>query len=126
VVYIWFDALYNYVTVCQESLEFWSEECEKVHVIGKDIARFHAIYWPAMLQASGNLLPDTIVINGFFTVNGQKMSKSLGNSLDPLQLVEEYGRDALIYYLFSDIKIGSDGDFSVDRFQATRENVLKK
>lgn len=147
VVYIRFDALYNYLTVCQPTTQstaqiasqtdvqtdmlsdedsFRTEDTEKVHAIGKDIARFHAIYRPAMLQASGNLTPDHVIINGFFTVNGQKMSKSLGNTIMPLEMTQEYGRDALVYYLFSDIKIGSDGDFSIDRFHAMRENVLKK
>jgi methionyl-tRNA synthetase len=129
VVYIWFDALYNYVTVASwawSGEEWWNEHTEKIHVLGKDIAKFHAIYWPAMLHAVWLPLPDHLVINGFFTVDGQKMSKSLGNSLDPVALIDTYWRDALIYYLFSDIKVGSDGDFSVERLLATRENVLKK
>jgi len=79
-----------------------------------------------MLEASGHSRPDTEIINGYFTVDGQKMSKSLGNKIDPLGLVEEHGRDALVYYLFSDIKIGNDGDFSRERFSTTKENVLMK
>jgi methionyl-tRNA synthetase len=129
VVYIWFDALYNYVTaawLARSWQERWVSTTEKIHVLGKDISRFHAIYWPAMLQAVGLPLPDQLVINGFFTVNGQKMSKSLGNSLDPVVLLEQYWRDSLVYYLFSDIKVWSDGDFNTERLLATRENVLKK
>ncbi len=102
-----------------------SENCQKVHVIGKDIARFHAIYRPAMLMSAGYVLPDLELINGFFTVDGQKMSKSLGNSLDPVALVDAYGRDALVYYLFADIKLGSDGDFSLDRLLAQKDSNLK-
>lgn len=147
VVYIWFDALYNYLTVClhpqdftknwqsvsweDNDMIFWNNESqpalsEVTHVIGKDISRFHAVYRPAMLMSSGYKLPDSEIINWFFTVDGQKMSKSLGNKIDPLELVQEYGRDALVYYLFSDIKIGNDGDFSRERFASTKENVLMK
>jgi methionyl-tRNA synthetase len=129
VTYIWFDALYNYLTVCQEGDEaFWTNG-EVVHVIGKDIGRFHAIFRPCMLKSSGNLPKLETrkeIINGYFTVDGQKMSKSIGNVIHPLELVEEHGRDALVYYLFSDIKIGNDGDFSRERFTSTKENVLKK
>lgn len=125
-VYIWFDALYNYITSCQWWDEVYrSKDCEKVHTIGKDISRFHAIYRPAMLRSAGYDLPDMEIINGFFTVDGQKMSKSLGNSLDPLALVEEYERDALVYYLFADIHLGSDGDFSRDRLVAQKDSNLK-
>ena len=104
---------------------FWNEG-QVVHAIGKDIGRFHAIFWPAMLTSSGYKLPDQEIINGYFTVDGQKMSKTVGNVIHPLDVVEEWGRDALVYYLFSDIKIGNDGDFSRERFKDTRENVLKK
>ena len=132
VVYIRFDALYNYLTVCQYPQDFtknwqsvsWEENdmvfrhneahpemSEVIHTLGKDISRFHAIYRPAMLMSSEYKIPNTEIINWFFTVDGQKMSKSLGNKIDPLDLVNEHGRDALVYYLFSDIKIGNDGDF---------------
>jgi methionyl-tRNA synthetase len=141
VVYIRFDALYNYLTCClhpqdftnnlqsvsgeNNDMCFWND-AEVIHTIGKDISRFHAIYRPAMLMSSEHKIPNTEIINGFFTVDGQKMSKSLGNKIDPLELLEEHGRDALVYYLFSDIKIGSDGDFSRERFEVAKENVLKK
>lgn len=126
VTYIWFDALYNYLTVCQGGEEIFWQDGEVVHVIGKDIGRFHAIYRPAMLLAVGHRLPDQLIINGHFTIDGQKISKSLGNVLVPEELVTAHGRDALLYYLFSDIKIGNDGDFSQERFANTKENVLKK
>lgn len=129
VTYIWFDALYNYLTLCQwEDATFWTEG-EVVHVIGKDISRFHAIFWPAMLKSSDNLPNvDTWkeLVHGYFTVDGQKMSKTIWNVINPVELIEEYGRDALVYYFFSDIKMGNDGDFSNERFVATKENVLKK
>ena len=76
VAYVWFDALLNYVTVCQRD-GFWQEDTEKIHVLGKDISRFHAIYWPAMLESAKLPLPNKEIITGFFTVDGQKMSKSL-------------------------------------------------
>ncbi len=126
VTYIWFDALYNYLTVCQGRDESFWQDGEVVHVIGKDIGRFHAIYRPAMLMAVGHKLPDQLIINGHFTIDGQKISKSLGNVLVPEELIEAHGRDALLYYLFSDIKIGNDGDFSQERFLSTKENLLKK
>lgn len=129
VTYIWFDALYNYLTVCQgEDIGFW-EEGEVVHIIGKDIGRFHAIFWPAMLKSSDHLPRLETwkeLIHGYFTVDGQKMSKSLGNVIHPIELIEEHGRDALVYYLFSDIKLGNDGDFSRERFTSTKESILKK
>ncbi len=119
VTYVWFDALLNYITVCQWGDEaFWSTDAEKYHVLGKDIVRFHAIYWPAMLLSAGFALPNHEVVTGFLTVDGQKMWKSLGNAINPVELVEQYGRDAVVYYLLSDGTIGSDGDFSRDRFKA--------
>lgn len=79
-----------------------------------------------MLMSTGHKLPNKEVINGYFTIDGQKMSKSLGNVIEPTEMVAKHGRDALVYYLFSDIKIGNDGDFSRERFHATRDNVLLK
>ncbi len=141
VVYIRFDALYNYLTVClypqdftrnwqsvswdSNDISFWNE-WEIIHTLWKDISRFHAIFWPAMLHSSGYKQPWKEIIHWFFTVDGQKMSKSLGNKIDPLDLYAEYWRDALVYYLFSDIKIWNDGDFSKDRLTVAKENVLKK
>lgn len=126
VTYIWFDALYNYLTVCQWWDEAFWDEWEVVHILWKDISRFHAIFWPAMLMSSWNILPTREVINWFFTIDGQKMSKSLGNIFYPDELIVEHWRDALVYYLFSDIKIGNDWDFSWDRFEVTKEATLKK
>jgi methionyl-tRNA synthetase len=123
VSYVWFDALLNYVTVCQQD-GFWTKETEKIHVLGKDISRFHAIYWPAMLESAGLPMPDKEIVTGFFTVDGQKMSKSLGNVVNPVEVVEKYGRDALVFYLLYDIPIGTDGDFSWERFHNSYDAIL--
>nr|MDD3720264.1 methionine--tRNA ligase [Candidatus Gracilibacteria bacterium] len=109
VAYVWYDALFNYVTVCQNGQEdFWPAD---LHVVGKDIIRFHAIYWPAMLASAGYELPKQILTTGFFTVNGQKISKSLGNVIDPVEFSEKYSKDLLTLYLLSSFNIGQDGDF---------------
>ena len=119
VSYVWFDALFNYVTVTTPE---WSEkECSKapiwdywpadLHVVGKDIIRFHAIYWPAMLKSAGYEMPKNILTTGFMTVDWQKMSKSLGNVIDPVKYSEEYSKDMMSLYLLSAFNIGQDWDF---------------
>ncbi|QFR39372.1 methionine--tRNA ligase [Candidatus Gracilibacteria bacterium 28_42_T64] len=109
VTYVWYDALFNYLTVCQNGDEgFWPAD---LHVVGKDIIRFHAIYWPAMLISAGYELPKQILTTGFFTVDGQKISKSLGNVIDPVEFSETYSKDLLTLYLLSSFNIGQDGDF---------------
>ncbi len=109
VTYVWYDALFNYVTVCQNGDEdFWPAD---VHVVGKDIIRFHAIYWPAMLLSAGYELPKHILTTGYFTVDGQKISKSLGNVIDPVEFSETYNKDLLVLYMLSAFNIGQDGDF---------------
>ncbi|PZM83263.1 methionine--tRNA ligase [Candidatus Gracilibacteria bacterium] len=114
VTYVWYDALFNYVTICQNGDErFWPAD---LHVVGKDIIRFHAIYWPAMLMSAGYELPKQILTTGFFTVDGQKISKSLGNVIDPVEFSEKYSKDLLVLYLLSSFNIGQDGDF--DQTQA--------
>jgi methionyl-tRNA synthetase len=122
-IYVWFDALLGYVTALLEpneeaSLEnaiahFWPFD---LHVIGKDILRFHAVYWPAMLMSAGLSLPKQVFAHGFLTKDGQKMGKSLGNIIDPYQLVERYGVDAIRYYFLKGIEFGQDGDFNEQRF----------
>lgn len=109
VSYVWYDALLNYITVCQNGDEdMWPAD---LHVVWKDIVRFHAIYWPAMLMSAGYELPKNILTTWFFTVNGQKISKSLGNAIDPVKFSESYSKELLILYLFSAFNIGQDGDF---------------
>ena len=122
VMYVWFDALGNYITALDYAVNgplynyFWQDNPHRVHVIGKGINRFHTIYWPAMLLSAGAPLPTTIFIHGYITVNGQKVSKSLGNVVDPVELAGVYGTDALRYYLLREIKATEDGDFSRERF----------
>jgi methionyl-tRNA synthetase len=115
VMYVWLDALTNYITALgypDENAELWRFWPADVHFVGKDIARFHAIYWPAFLLAAGLPAPRRIFAHGWWTVEGQKMSKSLGNAIDPLVLVEEIGLDPLRYFLLREVPFGNDGDFS--------------
>jgi methionyl-tRNA synthetase len=119
-MYVWFDALNIY----QSGVGFgWDETMyEKwwpadVHVIGKGITRFHAIYWPAFLLSAGLQLPKSLFVHGYFTINGQKMSKTLGNVIDPFEMIKKYGADAVRYYLLREIPSTSDGDFSERRFK---------
>ncbi len=122
-LYVWFDALLGYVTAlldpgAQPTLEnalarWWPVN---VHLIGKDILRFHAVYWPAMLMSAGVPLPDRVFGHGYLTKDGQKMGKSLGNVLDPFDLVKQYGSDAVRYYFLKEIEFGRDGDFNHTRF----------
>ncbi|MDD3302934.1 MAG: methionine--tRNA ligase [Candidatus Gracilibacteria bacterium] len=109
VTYVWYDALFNYLTVCQNGDDdFWPAD---LHIVGKDIIRFHAIYWPAMLKSAGYDIPKQILTTGFFTIDGQKISKSLGNVIDPVEFCNKYNKDLLELYLFSSFHIGQDGDF---------------
>ncbi|MEB3306706.1 MAG: methionine--tRNA ligase [Cyanobacteriota bacterium] len=129
--YVWFDALLGYITALLEpgdppDLDIalnrgWPAS---VHVIGKDILRFHAVYWPAMLLSAGLPLPQKVFGHGFLTREGQKMGKSLGNVLDPSVLLERCGRDAVRWYLLRDIPFGDDGDFQQQRFSDLVNNDL--
>lgn len=125
VTYVWFDALINYVSAVGFSddqelyRKFWPAELQ---VIGKDITRFHCIYWPAMLLSAGLPLPKTIFGHGFVHFGGEKMSKTRGTSVDPFEAIERHGADALRYYLAREISWGSDGDFTWERF-AERYNA---
>lgn len=102
------------MTYCQEDEKKWWPA--DVHVIGKDIIRFHGIYWPAMLWSAGYEAPTSLLVTGYLTLDGQKISKSLGNVISPEEYIEEYSRDMLLLYLFLTFPIGEDGDF--DREQA--------
>lgn len=119
-MYVWFDALNIY----QSGVGFGSDPemyatwwPADVHVIGKGISRFHAVYWPAFLISAGLKTPKSVFVHGYFTVNGQKMSKTLGNVIDPFMLIEKYGADALRYYFLREIPSTADGDFSESRFK---------
>ena len=116
IIYVWFDALNSYLTGANyknEEIfnEVWNNG-EVIHFIGKDILRFHAIIWPAMLMSAGINLPTSIAAHGWWTVNGEKMSKSLGNVVDPKEEVEKYGLDAFRYYLIRESTFGFDADYS--------------
>ncbi|MDD2693964.1 MAG: methionine--tRNA ligase [Candidatus Gracilibacteria bacterium] len=114
VTYVWYDALFNYLTVVQDDEKKWWPA--DMHIIGKDIVKFHGIYWLAMLWSAGYEAPKQLLTTGYFTVDGQKMSKTIGNVIDPVGYVAEYSRDMLALYLFTAFPIGEDGDF--DREQA--------
>jgi len=115
VMYVWLDALTNYITALGypdktgDFAKFWPAD---LHMVGKDIVRFHAIYWPAFLMAAGLEPPKRVFAHGWWTNEGQKISKSLGNVIDPVQLIEKYGLDQVRYFLLREIPFGSDGDYS--------------
>ncbi len=129
VVYVWFDALISYLTGvgyatdAEEFGRFWPAD---VHVIGKDITRFHAVMWPAMLMAAGIPLPRRVHVHGFMTLGGEKMSKTRGIFVDPAALVAQFGSDAVRYVLMAEVPFDRDGDFSmegfVDRYNADLAN----
>ncbi len=114
VVYVWFDALLNYISAigCNEKEDFNKIWPADVHFVGKDILRFHAVYWPAFLMALNLPLPKHIVAHGWWTVDGKKMSKSLGNVVNPNEIIEKYPKDAYRYFLLRNVPFGLDGDFS--------------
>ena len=115
VMYVWLDALTNYITAAgypDTKAERWTFWPASVHLVGKDIVRFHAIYWPAFLKAAGLEPPKRVFAHGWWTIEGQKMSKSLGNAIDPVALVEEFGLDPLRYFLLREVPFGADGDFA--------------
>ncbi len=132
VTYIWYDALLNYLTVCVDHYDdagnpVFNEYASVMnHTLGKDIARFHAIYRVGMLMAAGldDVLPQREYIGGFFTVDGQKMSKTIGNTIYADELCRDYDRDAMVFYLLYDIPYGADGDFSRERFRNAYTGML--
>ncbi|MEK9156577.1 MAG: methionine--tRNA ligase [Patescibacteria group bacterium] len=123
VMYVWVDALSNYITAlgfaddAQAFADFWTNAHVRTHVIGKDIVRFHAIYWPAFLLSAGLSLPTEITVHGFFAVEGEKMSKSIGNVIHPKELVDLYGIDATRYLLLRELPLLGDGDISRARLE---------
>lgn len=126
VMYVWFEALMNYVTVLgypesKNFEKFWPAE---VQVIGKDILRFHAAIWPAMLIGLKLPLPKRLLVHGFINVGGTKISKSLGNTVDPLEIAAQYGTDALRYFFLRHIPTLDDGDFTFERFENAYNNEL--
>jgi methionyl-tRNA synthetase len=117
VMYVWVDALTNYITAAgypDKDVEKWKFWPADVHVIGKDIVRFHAVYWPAFLMSAGIELPKRVFAHGFLFNRGEKMSKSVGNVVDPFDLVKAYGRDAVRYFFLREVAFGQDGNYSSD------------
>ncbi len=127
IMYVWLDALANYITALGypeengEYKQFWPAN---VHVVGKDIIRFHAVYWPAFLMAAELEPPQTIMSHGWWTNEGQKISKSLGNTIDPIALIEEFGLDQVRYFLMREVIFGNDGNFSRASMIARINNEL--
>jgi methionyl-tRNA synthetase len=127
VFYVWFDALLNYVTALKYARDedlterFWPAD---YHLIGKDILKFHAVIWPAMLMAGGLELPRHLFIHGYLLMQGEKMSKTLGNVLDPFQVMDMYGTDALRYYCFREVSFGQDGSISTEGFESRYNTEL--
>jgi len=128
VVYVWLDALTNYMTAlgypdteAHDYQTFWPAD---VHVVGKDILRFHAVYWPAFLLAAGLDPPKRVFAHGWWTIEGEKMSKSLGNAIDPAQLIDTYGLDQTRYFLLREVPFGNDGDFSREAMVARMNRDL--
>ncbi|WP_158744587.1 methionine--tRNA ligase [Acidisphaera sp. L21] len=115
VMYVWLDALANYITALgypDESAPLWRFWPANVHFVGKDIARFHTVIWPAFLMAAGIPVPKRVYANGWWTVEGEKMSKSVGNVIDPRDLVKEFGLDVVRFFLLREMPFGNDGDFN--------------
>ncbi|MBY0562482.1 methionine--tRNA ligase [Hyphomicrobium sp.] len=131
VMYVWVDALTNYITAAgypdtnSAKWKYWPAD---VHIIGKDIVRFHAVYWPAFLMSAGIELPKRVFAHGFLFSRGEKMSKSVGNVVDPFDLVKAYGRDAVRYFFLREVMFGQDGNYSseviVNRINADLANNL--
>jgi len=128
VFYVWFDALLNYYTALGFARDgedlterFWPAT---YHVIGKDILRFHTVFWPAMLMAADLPVPEHVFVHGFLLMDGEKMSKSLGNVLDPFEIIDRFGTDALRYYVLRDVSFGEDGSVSTTAFEQRYESEL--
>ncbi|HEY2735367.1 MAG TPA: methionine--tRNA ligase, partial [Polyangiales bacterium] len=133
VMYVWFDALTNYMSALGGPAapgeaplfdRFWPPSGDVIHIVGKDILRFHAVFWPAFLMSAGLPPPSRVLAHGWLTVNGEKMSKTLGNFLAPEPLVDVFGVDALRYYLMRDVAFGQDGDFSHENLLARLNGEL--
>ena len=115
IIYVWLDALTNYITYSgygTNEKDFKNNWPADLHVVGKDILRFHSVYWPAFLMAAGLSLPKRVFAHGWWTNEGEKISKSLGNVIDPFKLINKYGLDQVRYFLLREVPFGNDGDFS--------------
>ena len=130
VIYVWWDALGNYLTALdyaedgQDLKTWWTGASRRIHLLGKGVLRFHAVYWPAMLLSAGEALPTDIVVHGYLTENGRKISKSSGATVDPYDLVARYGTDAVRWWLLREVPRGADADFTVDRLVGRANDEL--
>jgi methionyl-tRNA synthetase len=130
VIYVWWDALGNYLTALDyaddgENLaRWWTGASRRVHLLGKGVLRFHAVYWPAMLLSAGEAVPTDVVVHGYLTDNGRKISKSGGATVDPYQLVAAYGTDAVRWWLLREVPRGADADFTVGRLVGRANDEL--
>jgi len=130
VIYVWWDALGNYISALDYGTRgdayqrWWLEADERVHVIGKGVLRFHAVYWPAILLSAGEPPPTSILVHEYLTMNGRKLSKSLGNAVDPEDLAERFGADALRWWLLREVAPAADTDFTIERLAARANSDL--
>jgi methionyl-tRNA synthetase len=130
IVYVWFDALANYISALgygtnEAALaEYWQHGARRIHVIGKNVTRFHCVYWPAILESAGLNPPTDVVVHGFLTVEGRKIGKSLGNGVDPFALLARFGADRLRHYLIRHFPLGRDGDFSAAALARASQDEL--
>ncbi|MEA4863541.1 MAG: methionine--tRNA ligase [Victivallaceae bacterium] len=129
IIYVWIDALINYISGLGDDdsenfCKYWNRDTLKIHVIGKNVWKFHAVYWPALLLSAGLPLPDRIFVHGFLTVNGRKIGKSLGNGIDPAAVIRDYGAEAVRYYLLEAVQPFNDCDFSVANLIAVYNSHL--
>jgi methionyl-tRNA synthetase len=130
VIYVWWDALGNYLTALdyaedgQHLKTWWTDASRRIHLLGKGVLRFHAVYWPAMLLSAGEAVPTDIVVHGYLTENGRKISKSSGATVDPYDLVARYGTDAVRWWLLREVPRGADADFTVDRLVSRANDEL--
>jgi methionyl-tRNA synthetase len=130
VIYVWWDALGNYLTALDyahdgENLtRWWAGASRRVHLLGKGVLRFHAVYWPAMLLSAGEAVPTDIAVHGYLTANGRKISKSSGATADPYDLADTYGTDAVRWWLLREVPWGADADFTIDRLVSRANDEL--
>jgi methionyl-tRNA synthetase len=129
VVYVWIDALVNYLTGLgypggDDHRRYWCGDGQRVHVVGKNVWKFHAVYWPALLLSAGLPLPNRVIVHGFLTQDGRKISKSRGGSADPVSYIESFGADAVRYFLLRHVRPFEDSDFSEARLEGAYRSEL--
>ena len=130
VIYVWWDALGNYITALgfgegdADYRRWWTGSSRRIHLVGKGVLRFHAVYWPAMLLSAGQPLPTDILVHDYLTIGGQKISKSSGTTIDPAELAASYGTDAVRWWLLREVPRVGDADFTVERLTARADTEL--